>query len=66
VREATIVLIVTSMWEMFTRTGCPNDHAATDFEAFTNIDLTVTRLPDRYGRDFAVCVGAIVPMKPLV
>ena len=54
------------MWEMFTRTGCPNDHAATDFEAFTNIDLTVTRLPDRYGRDFAVCVGAIVPMKPLV
>jgi len=52
--RATIILIVTSMWEMFTRTSCPDDHAATDFEAFTNIDLTIIRLPDRYGRDFAV------------
>jgi hypothetical protein len=35
--RATIILIVTSMWEMFTRTGCPDDHAATNFEAFTNM-----------------------------
>ena len=55
------MLIVTSMLEMFTRTGCLGDHAATDFEAFTNIDLTIIRLPDRYGRDFAVSVGAIIP-----
>jgi hypothetical protein len=64
--RATIILIVTSTWEMFTRMGCPDDHAATDFEAFTDIDLTIIRLPDRYGRDFAVCVGAIIPMKPSV
>ena len=51
---------------MFTQTGGPDDHVATDFEAFTNIDLTIIRLPDRYGRDFAVCVGAIVPMKSSV
>jgi hypothetical protein len=51
---------------MFTRTGCPDDHAATDFEAFTNIDLTIIRRPDRYCRDFAACVGAIIPMKPSV
>jgi hypothetical protein len=54
------------MWEMFTRTGCPDDHAASDFEAFTNIDLTIIRLPDRYRRDFPVCVGAIILMKPSV
>ena len=64
--RATIILIVTSMWEMFTRTGCPDDHAATDFEAFANIDLTIIRLPDRYRRHFALCVGAIIPMKPSV
>jgi hypothetical protein len=64
--RAPIILIVTSMWEMFTRTGCPDDHAATDFEAFTNIDLTVIRLPDRYGRNFTVRVVALIPMKPSV
>jgi hypothetical protein len=51
---------------MSRRAGCPDDHAATDLEAFANIDLAIFRLPDRYGRDFAVCVGVIIPMKPSV
>jgi hypothetical protein len=35
--RATIVVIVTSIWEMFRRTGCPDDRAAADFEAFAKL-----------------------------
>jgi Acetokinase family len=63
---ATLIVLVTSMLALSRRTNCPDDHAVTDIEAFTNIDLTIVRLPDRYGRDFTACVGAIIPMKPSV
>ena len=60
--RATIILIVTSMWEMFTQTGCPEDHAASDFEAFTNIidpdDHPRGRI--RCRRDFARSSATII------